>query len=90
MKRRRQKMPEGWDDARIRRVVNHYEMQSEAEAIAEDEATCVATTHTPMRVPVEAAVRGLIACRARKGSPVARHLTRRSSRTAPRAAERQR
>jgi hypothetical protein len=29
--------PPGWDEQRVRRVLEHYERQSEAEAIAEDE-----------------------------------------------------
>ncbi|HEX6030895.1 MAG TPA: hypothetical protein VFY90_05640 [Tepidiformaceae bacterium] len=30
--------PEGWDEARVRRVLEHYENQTEEEAVAEDEA----------------------------------------------------
>jgi hypothetical protein len=30
--------PAGWDGARVQRVLAHYETQSEAEAVAEDEA----------------------------------------------------
>jgi hypothetical protein len=30
--------PPGWDEARVRRVLAHYEEQTEAEAVAEDEA----------------------------------------------------
>ena len=29
--------PEGWDEARVQRVLAHYENESEAEAVAEDE-----------------------------------------------------
>ena len=32
------KFPEGWDDEKVRRVLTHYERQTEAEALAEDEA----------------------------------------------------
>jgi hypothetical protein len=32
------KFPPGWDEARVRRVLAHYEQQTEAEAVAEDEA----------------------------------------------------
>lgn len=57
--------PAGWDEERVRRVLAHYEAQSEEEALAEDEAAYDATTHTMMEVPVElvAAVRELIAKR---------------------------
>ena len=30
--------PPGWDEERVRRLIHHYESQTEAEAIAEDEA----------------------------------------------------
>ncbi len=32
------KFPLGWDDEQVRRVLVHYESQSEDEAVAEDEA----------------------------------------------------
>lgn len=57
--------PIGWDEERVRRVVEHYETQSDDEAVAEDEAAYEATTHTMMEVPVELVpmVRALIAKR---------------------------
>ena len=59
------RFPEGWDAARVQRVVEHYEAQTDDEAIAEDEAAYEAPTHTAMEVPVELvpAVRELIARR---------------------------
>ena len=59
------RFPEGWDEARVRRVLDHYESQSEAEAVAEDEASWEDTSSTIMRVPVDLvqAVRELIAKR---------------------------
>jgi hypothetical protein len=59
----RSKYPPGWDEARVRRVLEHYEAQSDDEAVAEDEAAYEATTHTTMDIPVELvpAVRALIA-----------------------------
>lgn len=55
--------PPGWDEARVKRVLEHYEAQSEEEAVAEDEASFEATTHTAMEVPVDLVptVRELIA-----------------------------
>ena len=47
------KYPEGWDAERVRRVLEHYEGQSDEEAVAEDEAAYEATTHTAMEVPVD-------------------------------------
>jgi hypothetical protein len=59
------KFPSGWDEARIRRVLDAYEQQSDDEAVAEDEAAYESTTHTAMEVPVDLvpAVRELIAKR---------------------------
>ena len=57
--------PPGWDEQRVRRVLEHYEAQSDEEAVAEDEAAYEATTNTAMDVPVELVpiVRELIAKR---------------------------
>jgi hypothetical protein len=59
------KYPAGWDEERVRRTLEHYETQSDEEAVAEDEAAYEGTTHTSMEVPVELvpAVRELIAKR---------------------------
>ena len=61
--KRRSVFPPGWDEARVRRVLDHYESQSDDEAVAEDEASFETTTCTAMEVPVELvpAVRELIA-----------------------------
>ena len=45
--------PEGWDEERVRRVLEQYEAQSDEEAVAEDEAAYESTTHTAMEIPVE-------------------------------------
>jgi len=57
--------PPGWDEARVRRVLEHYDRQSDDEAVAEDEAAYESTTHTAMEVPVDLipAVRELLAKR---------------------------
>ena len=57
--------PAGWDETRVKRVLAHYEQQSDDEAVAEDEAAYEATTHTLIEVPVDLvpAVRELIAKR---------------------------
>jgi hypothetical protein len=59
------KYPPGWDEERVRRVLQHYQAQSDEEAVAEDEAAYEATTHTVMDVPVELVpvIRELIAKR---------------------------
>ena len=60
-----QRFPKGWDAERVRRVLEHYEAQSDEEAVAEDEAAYETTTHTAMEVPVDLVpvVRELIAKR---------------------------
>jgi len=35
---KRASFPEGWNEERVRRVLEHYERQSDEEAVAEDEA----------------------------------------------------
>jgi len=45
--------PEGWDEERVRRVLEHYDEQSDEEAVAEDEAAYESTTHTAMEIPVD-------------------------------------
>jgi hypothetical protein len=57
------RFPPGWDEERVRRVLEHYESQTEDEAVAEDEAAYEDRTHSIIEVPVELvpAVRELIA-----------------------------
>ena len=57
------KFPPGWDEERVRRVLAHYEQQTEDEAVAEDEAAFEDSTQTVIEVPKELlpAIRELIA-----------------------------
>ena len=57
-----QKLPEGWSEERIKKVIDHYESQSDDEAIAEDE-TALEVEEALVQVPLElvADVRALIA-----------------------------
>jgi len=73
-----EKYPPGWDEARVRRVLEYYESQSDEEAVAEDEAAFESTTQTTMDVPVDLvpAVRELIAKR-KASSAGKRRITRR-------------
>lgn len=66
---KRTKFPEGWDEARVKRVLEHYESQSEEQAVAEDEAAAEQKDQTLMGVPSDLVptVRELIAKR-RKAS----------------------
>lgn len=60
------KLPEGWDDGKLLRVLAHYEGQTEEEAFLDDEAG-VRPSETVMSVPRELVpeVRELIAKRRR-------------------------
>ena len=55
--------PSGWDESRVQQVLDHYETQSDEEAVADDEAAFESTTHTAVEVPVDLVpeVRELIA-----------------------------
>ena len=55
--------PPGWDEERVRRVINYYESQTEDEAVAEDEAAFEDPGQTVMLIPNELvpAVRELLA-----------------------------
>ena len=57
------KFPSGWDEQRVKRILAHYESQTDEEAVAEDEAAYEETTITTMGVPIELVpvVRELIA-----------------------------
>ena len=47
------KFPSGWDEDRVKRVLDHYESQTDEEAVAEDEASWEETSHTKMDIPVD-------------------------------------
>ena len=57
------RFPKGWDEERVKRVLDHYENQTEDESVAEDEAAWEDTSQTFVEVPNELvpAVRGLLA-----------------------------
>jgi hypothetical protein len=57
------RFPKGWNQDRVKRVLDHYENQTEDEAVAEDEAAWEDTSHTFIEVPNELfpAVRKLLA-----------------------------
>lgn len=50
---RQSRFPSGWDAQRVRRVMAHYEEQTEDEALAEDEAAFESRTQTFVQVPNE-------------------------------------
>jgi hypothetical protein len=60
---KKNRFPKGWDEERVKRVLDHYESQTEDEAVAEDEAAWEDATQTFVEVPNELipAVRELLA-----------------------------
>ena len=58
--------PKGWDRKRAQALINHFENQTDDEAIAEAEAAYAAVETTMMQVPIELVpkVQQLIAKRA--------------------------
>ena len=48
---KRNRFPAGWNEARVRRVLAHYEEQTEEEEVAEDEAAFQLRGQTVMVVP---------------------------------------
>jgi len=70
---RRTEFPPGWDEERVEAVLAHYNEQSDAEAVAEDEAPFSEGATTVVAVPFELlpAIRELLAQHAAKtGTPV--------------------
>ncbi len=57
------RFPEGWDEERVRKVLKHYQDQTEEDAVAEDKAGYEDRTESIVEVPIELvpAVRELIA-----------------------------
>jgi hypothetical protein len=58
-----QEYPKGWNEERVKKVLDHYENQTEDEAVAEDEAAYKADGQTVMIVPTKLvpAIRRLLA-----------------------------
>lgn len=79
------KYPPGWNEARVRRVLEYYESQSDEEAAAEIEVASKGTSYTTMEIPVGFVpiVRTLIAARkpATHSSKVVKTALRPTSRT---------
>ena len=63
---KKNKYPPGWDEDRVKRILLHYEEQTENEAIAEDESAWEDKSQTFIEVPSDLVplVRELIAKKA--------------------------
>ena len=57
------KYPAGWNPERVQQVLAHYELQTEEEAVAEDEAALADEQLAMMEIPLELVpvVRALLA-----------------------------
>jgi hypothetical protein len=51
--KRKNRLPKGWDQARVTRVIGHYESQSPGDAAAEDDAAFSKPGETLISVPTE-------------------------------------
>ena len=49
--KKQNRFPPGWNDARVQRVLDHRDTQSDIAAVAEDEAAYRSTTTTGMKIP---------------------------------------
>jgi len=52
-RRKKQKNPPGWDEARVRKLAEHYDNQTEEEQVAEIEAALKDKNNTLLVVPTE-------------------------------------
>lgn len=51
--KKKSECPKGWDEARVKRVLSHYETQTEEEAVAEDDVAWKDRSATFIEVPVK-------------------------------------
>jgi hypothetical protein len=67
--KKRNRFPKGWNESRVREVLDHYESQTEEEAVAEDEAAFRRREQTVMVVPKRLVpeITKLISARAHRG-----------------------
>jgi len=63
--KKQNRFPPGWSNGRVKRVLAHYETQTDREATAEDEIAYRSTKATVMKIPIKLvpAVRALLARR---------------------------
>lgn len=77
----KQKLPRGWDEARIQRLIDHYETIDEDTQLKEDEAARAAVNQTLIAVPTTLlpAIRALIARTSPRNGKKKRSRTRTKS-----------
>jgi hypothetical protein len=69
MRRARNVFPKGWDERRVRRLIEHYDRQTEDDAVKEYEAAQRQASQTVMTVPTPLvpAIRAFIASATTRG-----------------------
>jgi hypothetical protein len=50
---KKNKFPKGWDEGKIKKILAHYEKQTEKQALDEDEAAYKDKTQSIIEVPVQ-------------------------------------
>jgi hypothetical protein len=87
---KRNRFPSGWNEARVLRVLEHYERQTEDEALAEDEACFRSRGQTVMVVPkrLVPAITGLIEREGLRKRTPSRRPNEASRRAAPKTRRR--
>jgi hypothetical protein len=75
-------LPPGWDEECVRRVIAHYENQTDQQAIAEDDAAFKSGRRTVVEVPAELmpVIRGMLQLLPPAAKPKTGKAARRSSR----------
>ncbi len=53
MTMKKNQFPKGWDEHRVRKVIDHYENQTDTEALSEDESAWKKRTETFIEVPIK-------------------------------------
>ena len=74
MKKNKNVYPKGWDEQRVKAVIEHYEKQTEDEAVREYEASEGESSQTFMSVPTQLvpAIRAFISSATTKRKPAGR------------------
>ena len=80
---KKQVFPPGWDEARVRKVIAHYENQTEDEEVAEDEAARKACTMMAVPHDLVPAVCALLDRAAKRGKQNGKPVKRGISKASP-------
>ena len=79
--KKKSRFPLGWDEKRVRKVMDHYENQTDEEAVAEDEAALADCTLIAVPKNLVSEVCALLDREAKKGGKSGRATVAKSKRT---------